>query len=161
MLQSAVATGTGTAASLRWQNPLAAPVPGEHIRVTSAACGSGCAADDTYRLRFYETTLSAPRFNNTSGQGTVLQIQNTTSGSVNGRVFFWASNGTLIASTPFTLTAHASIAMNTLAMGVLAGQAGSLTVSHNAGYGGITGKSVALDPATGASFDTPLVSRPR
>jgi glucose/arabinose dehydrogenase len=161
VLQSAAVTGTGASASLRWQNPLSAPVPGEHIRVTSPACGSGCAADDTYRLRLYETTLSGPRFNNAGGQGTVLQIQNTTAGSVNGRVFFWAANGTLIASTPFTLTAHASIAMNTSAMGVLAGQSGSLTVSHNAGYGGITGKSVALDPATGASFDTPLVSRPR
>jgi glucose/arabinose dehydrogenase len=161
VLQSAAVTGTGASASLRWQNPLSAPVPGEHIRVTSAACGSGCAADDTYRLRLYETTLSGPRFNNGGGHGTVLQIQNTTAGSVNGRVFFWAANGGLIASTPFTLAAHASIAMNTSAMGVLAGQSGSLTVSHNAGYGGITGKSVALDPATGASFDTPLVSRPR
>jgi glucose/arabinose dehydrogenase len=161
VLQSAVVTGTGASASLRWQNPLAAPVPGEHIRVRSAACGSGCAADDTYRLRLYETTLWAPRFNNTGGQGTVLQIQNTGADPVNGRVYFWAANGSLIASTPFTLGAHASTAMNTSAMGVLAGQSGSLTVSHNAGFGTITGKSVALDPATGASFDTPLVPRPR
>lgn len=161
VLQSAVVTGTGASTSLRWQNPLGAAVPGEHIRVTSAACGSSCAADDTYRLRLYETTLSGPRFNNAGGQGTVLQIQNTTAGPVNGRVYFWAANGGLIASTPFTLAAHASTAMNTSAMGVLAGQSGSLTVSHNAGYGGLTGKSVALDPATGASFDTPLVSRPR
>ncbi|MET0551640.1 MAG: Calx-beta domain-containing protein, partial [Vicinamibacteria bacterium] len=161
VLQSATVTGTGASASLRWQNPLSAPVPGEHLRVTSPACGSGCAADDTYRLRLYETTLSGPRFNNTNGQGTVLQIQNTTAASANGRVYFWAANGGLIASTPFTLDPRASITMNTAAMGVLAGQSGSLTVSHNAGYGGLTGKSVALDPATGASFDTPLVTRPR
>jgi glucose/arabinose dehydrogenase len=161
VLQVSTAPGTGTSVSLRWQNSLAAPVPGEHIRVTSPACGSGCAADDTYRLRLYETTLSGPRFNNAGGQGTVLQIQNTTAGTVNGRVFFWAANGGLIASTPFTLAARASTAMNTAAMGVLAGQSGSLTVSHNAGYGGITGKSVALDPASGASFDTPLVPRAR
>ena len=161
VLQSATVTGTGASASLRWQNPLAAPVPGEHLRVTSPACGSGCAADDTYRLRLYETTLSGPRFNNASGQGTVLQIQNTTALSVNGRVYFWAANGVLIASTPFTLAARASIAMNTAAMGVLAGQSGSLTISHNAGFGGLTGKAVSLDPATGASFDSPLVPRPR
>lgn len=161
VLQSAAVTGTGSSASLRWQNPLSAPVPGEHIRVTSPACGSGCAADDTYRLRLYETTLSGPRFNNANGQGTVLQLQNTTSSSINGRVYFWTANGALIASTPFTLGSRASIAMNTSVMGVLAGQSGSLTVSHNAGFGGVTGKSVALDPTTGASFDTPLVVRPR
>lgn len=161
VLQSAAATGTGTASSLRWMNTLAAPVPGQHLRVRSAACGSGCAADDTYRLRLYETTLSAPRFNNSSGQGTVLQLQNATSATVNGRVYFWNAGGGLIASTPFTLTARASVAMNTAAMGVLSGQSGSITVAHDAPYGGVTGKSVALDPATGASFDTPLVSRPR
>jgi hypothetical protein len=161
VLQSATVTGTGASASLRWQNPLSAPVPGEHLRVTSPACGSGCAADDTYRLRLYETTLSGPRFNNANGQGTVLQIQNTTAAAVNGRVYFWAASGALIASTPFTLDPRASISMNTAAMGVLAGQSGSLTVSHNAGYGGLTGKSVALDPTTGASFDTPLVARAR
>jgi glucose/arabinose dehydrogenase len=161
VLQSATVTGTGGSASLRWMNALAAPVPGQHIRVRSAACGSGCGADDTYRLRLYETTLSAPRFNNVAGQGTVLQIQNPTSATVTGRVHFFSASGALIASTPFTLAAHASIAMNTAAMGVLAGQSGTLTVSHDGPYGAITGKSVALDPATGASFDTPLVSRPR
>ena len=161
VLQTATVTGTGASASLRWQNPLAAPVPGEHLRVTSPACGSGCAADDTYRLRLYETTLSGPRFNNANGQGTVLQIQNTTALSVNGRVYFWTASGVLIASTPFTLAARASIAMNTAGMGVLAGQSGSLTISHNAGFGGLTGKAVSLDPATGATFDSPLVPRPR
>jgi hypothetical protein len=154
-------TGTGSSVSLRWQNTLAAPVPGEHIRVDGASCGSGCAADDTYRLRFYETTLSAPRFNNSGGQGTVLQLQNTTAGTVNGRVFFWSSGGALLASAPFTLAARASTAMNTTAIVGAAGQSGTLTVSHGGGYGGIVGKSVALDPATGASFDTPLVPRAR
>jgi hypothetical protein len=161
VLQSAAVTGTGGSSSLRWQNLLAAPVPGQHIRVRSAACGSSCAADDTYRLRLYETTLSGPRFNNSAGQGTVVQLQNATGSAVAGRVHFWAANGGLIASTPFTLSARGSIAMNTAAMGVLAGRSGSLTVTHDGPYGGITGKAVALEPATGASFDTPLAPRPR
>jgi hypothetical protein len=38
---------------------------------------------------------------------------------------------------------------------------GSITVSHDGPYGALAGKAVALDPATGLSYDTPLTTRPR
>jgi hypothetical protein len=34
-------------------------------------------------------------------------------------------------------------------------------VTHTAGYGQLVGKVVQVDPAKGASFDTPLTARPR
>lgn len=43
----------------------------------------------------------------------------------------------------------------------LPGYSGSITVTHDAPYGGLAGKCVTLEPATGFSFDTPLTARPR
>lgn len=37
---------------------------------------------------------------------------------------------------------------------------GSTTMAHDGRYGDLQGKSVALEPATGFSFDTPLSYRP-
>jgi multidrug resistance efflux pump len=39
------------------------------------------------------------------------------------------------------------------------GQSGTITVDHLGRYGEVTGKAVALEPATGFSFDTPLVPK--
>jgi hypothetical protein len=36
---------------------------------------------------------------------------------------------------------------------------GAITVVHDGRYGELVGKTVALEPATGFSFDTPLVPR--
>jgi hypothetical protein len=36
-----------------------------------------------------------------------------------------------------------------------------MTVAHDGAYGALAGKAVALEPATGFTFDTPLVPRPR
>ena len=41
----------------------------------------------------------------------------------------------------------------------LAGMSGTITVDHSAPYTALTGKAVALEPATGFSFDTPLVPK--
>jgi hypothetical protein len=37
---------------------------------------------------------------------------------------------------------------------------GSITLSHDGRYGELAGKAIALEPATGFSFDTPLLHRP-
>jgi hypothetical protein len=41
------------------------------------------------------------------------------------------------------------------------GTSGTVTITHNARYGDLTGKAVALEPATGFSFDSPAVVRAR
>ncbi len=35
-----------------------------------------------------------------------------------------------------------------------------MSIDHGGPYGGITAKAVALEPATGFTFDTPFVPRP-
>jgi glucose/arabinose dehydrogenase len=160
VLQSGTVTGTGSALSLRWQNPLAAGVPGHHLRVRQPACGAACGPDDTYRLRLYETTLAGARFNNSGGQGSVLFLQNLTRQTVNARVYFWAASGALLHTATAAVPAQGVHVILTAPIAALAGQSGSFTVTHDAPYGGLVGKAASVDPA-GFSFDTPLRTRPR
>ena len=59
---------------------------------------------------------------------------------------------------PFQLTARQTLVLNT---SVAFQSSGALTVTHDGPYGSLVGKAVALEPATGFSFDTPMRYRPR
>ena len=161
VVQAAAASGAGPARTLRWVNTVTEPVTDERIRVRSASCGSDCGADDVYRLRAYETTATIPRFNNTASQVTVVLLQNREAQPVTGVIAFWAVDGALLLQRPFTLAAHASLAVNTAGLAGLAGASGSVTVAHDGPYDGLAGKAVALEPGSGFSFDSPLMARPR
>ena len=160
VLQMSTPVGTGSSRSLRFEIGGSAPLDG-YVSVRSLDCTTDCGADDVYRLRSWETTLSASRFNNAGGQVTVLMLQNAGADVINGHMWFWSPGGALLASAPFTVGAKALHVLNTGAMPGLAGRSGSITVSHDGSYAGLSGKTVALDPTTGFSFDTPLINRPR
>lgn len=160
ILQSGTVSGTGSALSLRWQNPVGTGVPGHHLRVRQPACGAACGADDTYRLRLYETTLAGARFNNSGGQSSAVFLQNLTRQTVNARVHFWGGSGFLIHTTLAVVPPLGVHTLLTAQVPALAGQSGSFTVSHDASYGGLAGKAVSVDPG-GFSFDTLLRTRPR
>jgi hypothetical protein len=160
VLQSGAGVGTGSAVALRWIVSATTAVPDETVRI-AGVCGTACGPDDVYRVRAYETTLRAARFNNTGGQTTVLVLSNPRDVPVALAVRFWGPDGTLLAThTPAApLAPHAVLVLNTA--GVVPGASGSLTLAHDAPYGGVAGKAVALEPSTGFSFDTPLEPRPR
>jgi hypothetical protein len=113
-----------------------------------------------YEIQMFETTYSVPRFNNSATQQTVLVVQNTRADGVTGEVHFFDANGGAILSHPFTVGARGVLVLNTASLGPLAGRSGSLLVAHDGGYGALSGKAVALEPATGFTFDTQLVPRP-
>lgn len=161
VIQPAQAAGSGPARSLRWMNTSGAVVDAEQVRVRSASCASACGPDDAYRLRAYETTFSIPRFNNSATQVTIVLIQNATPQPVSLRLAFWNVAGTLLLEQEVTLNGHGSLSLNTAALPALAGQGGSVTILHDAPYGGLAGKGVALEPATGFAFDSPMVPRMR
>jgi uncharacterized repeat protein (TIGR01451 family) len=162
VLTSAQATGVAFSRSLRWMNTSAAAVDGQAVRVQSTSCTTDCGPDDAFRVRTYDTTYDLARFNNSGGQGTVVVIQNNGTAAANGRVYFWSGAGALIASVPFaSLPPRGVLALNTAALPATAGQSGSVTIANDGPYGSLAGKGVAVDPATGASFDTPLRPRPR
>lgn len=156
-----ISVGLDYARSLRWENTSATAVNSQFIRIRSSNCTTDCGPDDQYRVRFYETTFAIPRFNVTSTQVTVLLIQNPTSYNAVGRSYFWNPAGGLEHTEPFTVNAHSLYTLNLASIPLLVGKSGTVTVSHTARYGELVGKAVAVEPATGFSFDTPMVWRPR
>jgi hypothetical protein len=63
-------------------------------------------------------------------------------------------NGTFIGSNSFEtgLANNGMVVVNTSA--VSAGTSGSIQIAHTCGYGKVQAKVVALEPATGFTFDT-------
>jgi uncharacterized repeat protein (TIGR01451 family) len=159
VLQTSQAVGLGSARTLRWANSTTSPVADQWIRVRSGGCASDCGTDDTYRIRAWETSGRLVRFNNSASQVTVLLIQNPTAETISGTAYFWNAAGTQVGEAPFSLGAHQLLVLNTATLA--GGLSGSATVAHDGPFGGLVGKTVALEPATGFSFDTPLTPRPR
>jgi len=153
------AVGIGYSRSLRFRNTTAASVDGNFVKV-SGACGTSCGADDVYRLRAYETTYAIPRFNNAGTQVTVLILQNPSAYTIGGTVYFWSTTGVQLGFSNFSLPAKQTLVLNTATVPGANGVSGAMTVSHDGRYGDLAGKTVALEPSTGFSFDTPMVPRP-
>ena len=131
----------------------------EHVRVESPGCGSACGSDDVYRVRFYETTLAAPRVNNSGAQVTVVILQNASSATVSGALHLRNADGSDAGAQAFQVAPRATFVFNSSTS--FPAFSGSLTVAHDGAYGSLVGKAVALEPSSGFSFDTPLTCRPR
>jgi hypothetical protein len=129
------------------------------VRVESAFCTTTCTSQATYELRARETTYAIPRFNNSATQITILLIQNPLPRTVNGNLWFWSATGAPLATQAVSLPSKGTLVVNTSAIGGLAGLSGAVTLTHDAPYGSLSGKGVAVEPATGFTFDTPMVPR--
>jgi hypothetical protein len=156
--------GTGNARSLRFANDLGGFIPDQFIRVANQLCGTACDTQDQYRIRAWETTIAVPRYNNFGGQVTVLIIQNPAEVVVNGNARLWTAAGGLVPVTtvPFTLQGRQAVVINlaTVNGGTANGTSGTITITHNGRYGGLAVKAVAVEPATGFSFDSPGLYKP-
>jgi hypothetical protein len=158
VLQPSTPAGLGTARRLAMVNTTAA-TNADYVEVRSLGCTTNCGTDDVYRIRVRETTLAAPRFNNTGGQVTVVLLQERAGVTSTGTLWFWSATGGLLGSHPFSLPPRQSLVLNSTTVAGVAGQGGAVTVTHDGPFGGLAGKAVALEPATGFSFDTPLEPR--
>jgi hypothetical protein len=153
-----VASGVGYARALRTLNGTPASRL-DYVRVRSLGCTTDCGADDTYRIRVRETTLRAPRFNESGGQRTVLILQNRGEAPVTALASYWRADGTRLAGTQVVLASHGTALVPTPAGAQ--GASGSISVAHDGALGALAGKAVGLDEATGLAFDTPLEAWPR
>jgi len=142
---------------VRWQ---AAVAEKQYLRVIGFP-STGESAADQYDLELFDTTVFVPRFNNTSTQVTVLIVQNTTPDLVTGSIRFQNGAGDLVHTAALSVTGHGVQVVNTATVSALAGMSGSVSIAHDGGYGALAGKAVAVEPETGFTFDTPLVSLPR
>jgi hypothetical protein len=147
----------GYSRTLRWANNTSAIVSNEFIRVGPGSCGTSCDSADVYHIRAIETTISVARFNNAGSQVTVLLIQNTSNVPVAETTFYWNTSGTLLGTSSTTLGPKALSVFPLTSFPALVGQGGSITITHDGSYGGLNVKTVALEPSTGFSFDTPGV----
>ena len=150
-----VTPGLDYSHSLRFQNTTATTQAGEFIRVGPGNCGTACTTSDVYHIRVRETTINIARFNNAGSQVTVLLTQNASEVAVNATAYFWSTTGTLLASQTLTLPARQLSVLPLTTIPALVGQGGSVTMSHDAPYGQLNVKTVALEPSTGFSFDSP------
>jgi hypothetical protein len=132
---------------------------GEFLRATGEQGGSTDVR--TYDIVFYDTTLFVPRFNNSGTQTTIFILQNTTNETVTGFVYFFDGTGAPLASVALNVVEHGVQVFNTAAIPELAGHSGSATIAQLGGYGAIAGKAVAVEPATGFTFDTAITPLPR
>jgi Calx-beta domain len=161
VLQTGTAVGMGSARALRWQRRAATADTRPFIRVRSTGCTTACGPDDIYRLRSYETTATIPRFNNSATQATIVVLQNTTDVPVSANLDFWNPAGMFLATAPLTVAPHGLGVVSGPSIPALVGQSGSITITSDGAYGALAGKAVALEPATGFSFDSPLAYKPR
>jgi hypothetical protein len=160
-------TGYGSfdafARSLRFANDTSTPLYG-YVRVANAVCGTNCDTEDQYRIRAWDTTLAVPRYNNFGGQVTVLIIQNTAQSGVFGNAYLWtvAGGATPVTTAVFSLGARQAAVINlaTVNGGAANGTSGTITLTHDGRYGQLAVKAVALEPATGFSFDSPGLYKP-
>jgi hypothetical protein len=111
-------------------------------------------ASSVYTLRFWDTTYSIPRWNSSGTQTTVLMVTNLTQAPATVNVYFYSGSGTVLATATYILQPNALNVLNTAGISALAGQSGHIHIAHTAGYGGLSGKAVALEPSTGFTFDT-------
>jgi hypothetical protein len=142
------------AASVRWLSTGDTDI---FARVRSTAIQGNLAL---YEVQLFETTYSVPRFNNSATQQTVLVVQNTRADAVSGEIHFFDAGGAAIHTHPFAIAARGVLVLNTAGLAPVAGQSGSLLVAHDGGYGALSGKAVALEPATGFTFDTLFSPKP-
>jgi hypothetical protein len=147
------AASVGSARTLRFMNATTSVIPDQFVLVSSTSCGT-CGANAGYRVRAFETTYAIPRFNNNGTQTTVVLIQNPTTEAVNVVVYFWSASGSATPLATYTKTIQPK---NTdvihAASYVPAGSSGAITIISDAPYGRLAGKAVAMEPATGFSFD--------
>jgi hypothetical protein len=158
VVETATSIGAGVSKSLHWENAGATSFDG-FVRVASAGCGSDCTAEDVYRIRAWDSTYDIARFNNSATQITIVMLQNTGTDPVNGTIWFWDNAGVAAGSQTFSAGPKQVFVLNTSPLAP--GLSGSITVSHDGGYGRLAGKAVAVEPATGFTFDTAMVPRPR
>jgi hypothetical protein len=144
--------------SVRWI--ATANTTNEYVRITGNQDVSETSSS-VYTLRYWDTTYSIPRWNHTGTQTTVVLVTNLTQNPVSVVVHFYSATGGLLATASYSLLPNALNVLSTGLIPALAGQSGHIHIAHTAGYGGLSGKAVALEPSTGFTFDTAMTPIPQ
>ena len=123
----------------------------------SSGCQTDCGPDDVYRLRAFETTQSIPRFNNVGDPDHRPAPAEPVRLRHHRQRLLLGHERVADRALPFSLPAKNTLVLNTAT--VVPSGAGAITIANDGRYGDLTGKTVALEPSTGFSFDSPMVPR--
>lgn len=126
--------------------------------VRARADAGTTVGEHPYDLVYTDTTLFVPRWNNSATQSTILLLQNTTDVAVTGFVYFYSDAGSLLGTANLSVPPRGLQVLATASVPGLAGQSGSAAVAHLGGHASLVGKAVALEPATGFTFDTAITA---
>jgi hypothetical protein len=132
---------------------------GTNVLVRVTGMSPATAESSTYDIQLRDTTLFVPRWNNTASQTTVLVLQNTQNHPMFGTISFHAADGALLTTVDVSVPQHGVHILQTASIPALQNQSGSATIAQ-APYAALVGKAVALEPATGFTFDTAIVPIP-
>ena len=164
-VQSSIGTSAlGYTRTLRWENTTAFTLT-HYIRVKSGLCTTTCGKSAVYRIRAYDTTYTIPRYYDHDTLVTYVLLQNPNDYSVTAHVYYW--NG---GTNPVTLLGPVSATLSPLTLTLIppteppgiAGTAGHVVVTSDAGYAELAGKSSQFDTAVGVpqSWDWQMQPRP-
>jgi hypothetical protein len=127
-----------------------------YLRVKGDTGGSAHNSLDQYDIVFRDTSYAVPRFNNSATQSTTLIIQNTTDLLVHVDAQLFDGNGALLGIAGQNIAARGVWVYPTTSLAAAQGKSGSILVRQEGPYGALAGKAVAIEPATGFTFDTAL-----
>lgn len=117
---------------------------------------SNLGAADEYDIVLAETTYFAPRWNQVGSQTSVFILRNATAAPVSGTLLLYDAAGAQVHAEPTTIPRNGLVVFSTGSVPALAGRSGSAAFVHTGGSGALVGKVVALEVATGFTFDTVL-----
>lgn len=147
LLQSHGGSGPGFR-TLRW---ISSNSGYERIRVKGQPTSS---ARSQYSIVSQLSTYFCPRYNNSGSQVSVLIMQNISSFSCPATVYFLDEAGNTLATDSSTIAANATRVFAVGSLPALVGTRGSARIAHTCSAYVFKAKLVALEPATGFSFDT-------
>lgn len=131
----------------------------QYVRVTGHVTTPEDAGH-VYSLRFWDTTYTVPRWSAANGQSTVFQVVNVGQLPAYVMLNLTSSTGADLFSVVRLVARNLTWVVDTSQYPQLGGLSGFAQISHTAGYGGLAGKAIILEPATGIAFETPLLPIP-
>jgi len=156
-LQTSSGTSSiGYSRVLRWENTTGSP-KSQYIKVsgpTTGGCTTACTANASYRIRAYETSYTIARYYEHGTISTSVFVENPNDYSTTVHVNYWQGNtatGTLLDTATATIPAR-NVHKFTTPAGATS-TTGYVTVTSDAGYGGLWGKASQGDSDT--SLGTP------
>lgn len=116
-------------------------------------------ANAKYSIVYSETTLYCSRFNQSGTQASVVIIQNTTNSTCNMFISFLAENGSFIGGQNASALGAGMVVLPAASVTNVPGTKGSVQILPTCSPSALKAKVVAVEPATGFSFDSLCTTR--